>query len=92
MNHNFQMECRGTRHFYSLVKILNKQIGPGKWTTQGRPVRRLRRLDLANWFARANVSNVSFAGHTATVVFKVPEDHSDIESVLNLWGDTDGPR
>lgn len=72
------VECDSTDHFYSLVKVLNQQIGRGNWTTEGRPIRKLRRLNISNWFAPRR--------NTMTVTFKVPEDHTDIESVLKLWG------
>ena len=88
MSHSFKLECRGTRHFYSLVKILNQQVGLGRWTTEGRPVRKLRRLDISNWFVEKHGNFYN----TMPVVFKVPADHTDIQSVLNLWGDADGPR
>ena len=88
MNHSFKVDCKGTRHFYSMVRILNKQIGFGNWTTEGRPVRKLRRLSLNNILR----NRLEIPQHSMPVTFRVPEDHSDIESVLNLWGDTDGAR
>ena len=82
------IECHGTKHFYGLVRLLNTQIGRGGWTTKGRPIRKLRRLNLNNIFR----NKFEVPNHSMTVTFKVPEDHAEIQSVLSLWGDLDGPR
>ena len=82
------VECRGTKHFYSLVRILNKQIGLGRWTAHGRPVRKLRRLDVSNNFkSRYGIDSVRHCSGTMEITFKVPYDHGDIGSALALWGE-----
>ena len=58
--------------FYRAVSILNNELGHGNWTTTGRPVRKLRRVDQFN--------RISFtANRTIDVVFHVP---CNVESVL----------
>ncbi len=74
------IECKSTRHFYNLVRILNQQIGRGSWTTQGRPVRKLRRLDKMKPFSLATDT-------TQTVVFKIPTVHDNISTALTLWSE-----
>ena len=73
------IECESTRHFYNLVRILNQQIGRGSWTTQGRPVRKLRRLDKMN--------HLGLLRTTQTVVFKIPTVHDNISTALTLWSE-----
>ena len=73
------IECKSTRHFYNLVRILNQQIGRGSWTTQGRPVRKLRRLDKMN--------HLGLLHTTQTVVFKIPTVHDNISTALTLWSE-----
>ena len=71
-------ECKSARHFYNLVSVLNRQVGRGVWTTQGRPVRKLRRLDRMK---------SPFSTATQTVIFKVPEEHNKLSTALALWGE-----
>jgi len=74
--------CAGTKHFYSMVRILNRQVGRGCWTTRGRIVRKLRRLDRANYWNQDKMP----AG-AMTVMFKVPQGYEDISTTLNLWSE-----
>ena len=37
-----------TAKFYQLVQLFNLYFGHGNWTTAGRPLRRLRRVDYFN--------------------------------------------
>ena len=86
----FSIECNGTKHFYSLVRVLNSQIGFGRWTTKGRPIRKLRRLDVSNGFR--NRYGMLKGGQAMAITFMVPNEHGDITTALGLWGDRDGTR
>lgn len=74
--------CAGTKHFYSMVRILNCQVGRGAWTASGRVVRKLRRLDRANCWNQNKIPSA-----TMTVMFKVPRGYEDIYTTLNLWSE-----
>ena len=67
--------------FYSVVKILNKEIGHGNWTTQGRPVRKLKRVDNFNRYcsklAHGNTRKLD-------IVFCIPKSAESIQSRLFL--------
>mgnify|MGYP003705248767 CR=1 FL=1 len=80
------VNVKGTKHFYSLVRILNSQIGRGRWTAKGRPVRKLRRLDISNSL-RTKYGPESVRANPINVIFKVPKDHNEIDLALALWGD-----
>lgn len=71
------LDCRGTRQFYSAVRTLNRQVGRGNWTTVGRPVRRLRRAERVACISLMEVPVV-------TVGFVVPREYVDIETMLAL--------
>lgn len=63
--------------FYKIVRLLNSMIGHGNWTTRGRPVRRLRRVDRYN--------RISFFSDRKTdVVFCLPKEHSHVISRVML--------
>lgn len=72
------IECKSARHFYNLVRVLNQQVGRGVWTTLGRPVRKLHRLDRMK---------TTYSTATQTVIFKVPEEHNKLSTALALWGE-----
>jgi hypothetical protein len=67
--------------FYSLVKILNKEIGHGYWTTHGRPVRKLRRVDAFNRHCSKLMHNDL---RKLDIIFYVPENAEFIQSRLVL--------
>jgi len=81
------INCSGTKHFYSMVRILNKQIGRGKWTTRGRVVRKLRRIDSANYFFYRNQNNTTFPKRFLCINLIVPEGFEDISTTLDLWSE-----
>jgi len=86
MQYSFQIDCHGTKHFYTMVSVLNQQIGIGKWTTQGRPLRKLRRLSINNEYRK----KYKLSTNTLSIRFFVPEEHASVESALGLWGDIHG--
>ena len=73
----FTVQVDGTKTFNRLVSALNHELGQGNWTTKGRPVRHLRRVDKFNSF----VSNYK---RTYPVVFCVPSGYSFLSSKLSL--------
>ena len=44
----FTVRIQRVKEFYRVVSILNRECGHGNWTTQGRPVRLIRRVDEFN--------------------------------------------
>ena len=63
--------------FYRAVSILNRELGHGNWTTEGKPVRKLRRYDTFN--------RISFTSdRTIDIVFCVPTATESIFSRLVL--------
>lgn len=79
--------CSGTKHFYSMVKILNQQIGRGQWTTRGKVVRKLRRIDSANYFFYHNKHNTAFPKQFLHIKLVVPKDFEDVGNILKLWSE-----
>lgn len=63
-----------------MVKLLNKQIGRGHWTTVGRPVRKLRRAERLAAICMFGISPVN-------VTFVVPKEFEDIGTFLSLGGE-----
>lgn len=63
--------------FYRAVSILNRELGHGNWTTEGKPVRKLRRVDTYN--------RIAFSSHRVMdIVFCVPAAGELIYSRLVL--------
>lgn len=44
----FTVQISSLQKFYRLVQLFNQYFGHGNWTTAGRPVRKLRRVDYFN--------------------------------------------
>jgi len=74
----FVIPIGGVTDFYRAVSMLNAELGHGNWTTEGRPLRKIRRVDHAN--------RIIFIGkkRTTDVVFRVPSSHESIASRLLL--------
>lgn len=85
MQVSIPINCSGTKHFYSMVQILNKQIGRGKWTTHGRVVRKLRRIDSANHFFYRN--QTTFPKQFLCINLIVPKEFENISTALDLWSE-----
>lgn len=66
----------GVKNFYRLVSTLNQELGHGNWTTLGRPIRHLRRIDKYNALVHYN--------RTYEVVFCVPKGCGFLSSKLSL--------
>ena len=80
--------CSGTKHFYSMVKILNQQVGKGQWTARGRVVRKLRRIDNANHFFYNNShAPFTFPKQFLHIKLVVPKEFEDISTTLDLWSE-----
>ena len=63
--------------FYRAVSILNRELGHGNWTTEGKPIRKLKRYDTFN--------RISFASdRTMDIVFCVPAASQSISTRLVL--------
>jgi len=75
------LEVNGLEEFYSIVKILNKEIGHGNWTTHGRPIRKLRRVDAFNRYCSKLAHNKL---RKLDIVFYVPKDTESIQTRLVL--------
>lgn len=78
----FTLSLTNLKSFYTIVKILNKEIGFGKWTTLGRPVRKIRRVNTYN-LLKGNII-VDRVDRSIDVVFCLPADSSSIVSRLLL--------
>jgi len=72
---------KGLEEFYSIVKTLNKEIGHGNWTTHGRPVRKLKRVDAFNRCCSKLAHNKL---RKLDIVFYVPENTESIQTRLFL--------
>jgi hypothetical protein len=70
------IQVNGLDSFYHLVSILNNEIGQGNWTTKGRPLRRLRKLEQFNSF-------VDFK-RSQEIVFYIPKGYNFLSSRLML--------
>lgn len=70
------LDLRGTKQFYSAVRILNRQVGRGNWTTRGRPVRKLRRLE--------RIASIISGPCSMIVEFRIPDEYRDIGTLLVL--------
>ena len=44
----FSIQVNSLASFYRLVRLFNQYFGHGNWTTAGRPLRRLRRVEYFN--------------------------------------------
>jgi len=75
------LEVNGLEEFYSIVKTLNKEIGHGNWTTHGRPIRKLRRVDAFNRYCSKLAHNKL---RKLDIVFYVPKDTESIQTRLVL--------
>lgn len=75
------IECKSAMHFYNLVSVLNQQVGRGVWTTRGRPVRKLHRMD------RMKAGFTAYRNSTQTVIFKVPAEYTELSTALLLWAE-----
>lgn len=67
--------------FYRVVSILNAELGHGNWTTVGRPVRKIRRIQAYNdrrW------QPTVFKFRTHDVVFRVPSGSESIATKIAL--------
>jgi len=73
----FSIQVNSTKTFNRLVSALNHELGHGNWTTKGRPVRHLRRVDKFNSF-------VSSHKRTYPVTFCVPAGCIFLLSKLSL--------
>lgn len=73
------VNCSGIKHFYSMVRVLNTQIGRGCWTARGRVVRKLRRMDSVNRYLPKK--------QYMCINLIVPKEYQDIETTLNLWSE-----
>ena len=73
----FVIEVGKLTEFYKIVKLLNNMVGHGNWTTHGRPLRRLRRVDYYNRMSFAN-------NRTLDIVFCLPKKYSHVSSRLML--------
>jgi len=72
-NHN----VGSCKEFYQIVKILNSECGHGNWTMQGRPLRKIKRIETYNRIAMQHIQT-----HTLTIV--VPDSKKSIQSRLLL--------
>lgn len=79
------IECHGTKHFYSMVRVLNQQIGRGRWTTRGRIIRKLRRLDTFNHLVRSYQHQPDQQSMYIQLI--VPHEHANISTALQLWSE-----
>lgn len=79
------ISCHGTKHFYSMVRILNQQIGRGRWTTRGRVIRKLRRLDTFNQLVRSYQHQSDQQSMFVQLI--VPHENMDIATALELWSE-----
>lgn len=70
------IQVNGLDSFYQIVSILNNEIGHGKWTTKGRPIRRLRKLEKYNSF-------VDFK-RSQEIVFYIPKGYNFLLTRLML--------
>lgn len=72
----FAIQVSGTKTFNQLVGVLNQELGRGNWTTKGRPVRHLRKVDKFNAFVDYK--------RTHPIVFCVPNGYGFLSSKLSL--------
>lgn len=70
------IQVNGVNSFYQLVSILNSEIGHGNWTTKGRPLRGLRKLEQFNSF-------VDFK-RSQEIVFYIPKGYNFLSTRLML--------
>lgn len=75
------LEVKGLEEFYSIVKTLNKEIGHGNWTTHGRPVRKLKRVDAYNLCCSKLAHNKL---RKLDIIFYVPKSNESIQTRLVL--------
>lgn len=83
----FTLSLTSLNSFYTIVKILNKEIGFGKWTTLGRPVKKIRRVDTYNLLKATIPAEMGMditVDRSTDVVFCLPADSSSIVSRLLL--------
>lgn len=73
----FVIQIGRLTEFYKIVQLLNNMAGHGNWTTRGRPVRRLRRVDSYNRIS-------FFSDRKMDITFCLPAEHSYISSRLLL--------
>jgi hypothetical protein len=62
----FTVQIGSLIKFYRLVQLLNQYFGHGNWTTAGRPVRKLRRVDYFNQHSYLSLPR------TIGITFKYP--------------------
>ena len=73
----FTLKVGRLKDFYKVVRVLNTELGHGNWTTQGRPVRKIKRVDQYNRI-------VFYGTRTTDVVFRLPNGYSHLESRIIL--------
>jgi len=69
------------KDFYNVVSVLNNELGHGNWTTRGRPVRKVKRVDIYN---RHCYKLTPIGLRTIDIVFCVPSNAESIQSRLVL--------
>jgi hypothetical protein len=62
----FTVQVSSLQKFYHLVQLFNQYFGHGNWTTAGRPVRKLRRVDYFNQHSYLPLPR------TVNITFKYP--------------------
>lgn len=77
------------REFYKAVSILNKECGHGNWTMTGRPLRKIKRVEMYNRVANIcavvpldNPPIAKLQKYNLTIV--VPESKKSVQSRLLL--------
>ena len=73
----FTLKIGRLKDFYKVVRVLNNELGHGNWTTQGRPVRKVKRVDQYNRI-------VFYRDRTTDVVFRLPNGYSHLETRVIL--------
>jgi hypothetical protein len=77
------------QEFYKAVGILNKECGHGNWTMSGRPLRKVKKVEMYNRYARI-CSTVPFDNpppaklRTYDLTIVVPESKKSVQSRLLL--------
>lgn len=72
----FSIQVNSVKSFYRLVSVLNSECGHENWTTQGRPLRHLRKVERFNRFVEYNRAH--------EVVFCVPDEYKSLSTRLSL--------
>ena len=85
----FNHSVGSQREFYKAVSILNKECGHGNWTMSGRPLRKIKRVEMYNRVAKmcavVPFDNPPIAKlQTYDLTIQVPESKKSVQSRLLL--------